>query len=251
MSDDWSADLSVHLPPDLDQQLCDAAGFFWRKRGRQAESQGGERGKDRGARAAVTGGKQMGGFEQVVQHVLERNGAPSECIFLSKKLELPGYFRPTKMWDLLVIHRQRLLAAVEFKSQVGPSFGNNFNNRVEEAIGSATDIWKAYRENAFSETQSPWLGYVFMLEDCEGSNAPVSVREPHFDVFPVFKHASYAQRYQELCRRLVVERLYHRAAFLMSHKDDYDGSSLREPSRELAFLPFVRELAFHVKTSLE
>jgi hypothetical protein len=27
-----------------------------------------------------------------------------------------------------------------------PSFGNNFNNRSEEAIGSASDIWIAYRE---------------------------------------------------------------------------------------------------------
>jgi hypothetical protein len=33
-----------------------------------------------------------------------------------------------------------LVATVEVKSQVG-SFGNNFNNRVEEAIGSATDFW--------------------------------------------------------------------------------------------------------------
>jgi hypothetical protein len=46
---------------------------------------------------------------------------------------LPGYFRPTKLWDVLVIHDKRLLAAIELKSQVGPSFGNNFNNRTEEA----------------------------------------------------------------------------------------------------------------------
>ena len=39
----------------------------------------------------------------------------------------------------------RLLAVIELKSQVGPSFGNNFNNRTEEAIGSAVDFWTAYR----------------------------------------------------------------------------------------------------------
>jgi len=133
---------------------------------------------------------------------------------------------------------------------VGPSFGNNFSNRVEEAIGSATDIWKAYREHAFSEIPKSWLGYVFVLEDCPESNAPVSVREPHFKVFPVFRQASYAQRYEELCRRLIQERLYDRAAFLMSKRDDLDGGSLREPNRELAFLPFARDLLFHVKTNL-
>jgi len=193
----------------------------------------------------------MSGFEELVKRLLEENEVPGDCIFLDKKLELPGYFRPTKMWDLLVVHEQRLLAAVEFKSQVGPSFGNNFNNRVEEAIGSATDIWKAYRENAFREIPRPWLGYVLMLEDCPRSNAPVSVREPHFPVFPVFRDASYAQRYEELCRRLIHERLYNRAVFLMSKKDDLEGSTLREPSRELAFLPFVRELVFYVKANLK
>ena len=48
--------------------------------------------------------------------------------------------------------------AVEFKSQVGPSFGNNFNNRTEEAIGNAEDIWTAYREGRFGRHRAPLLG---------------------------------------------------------------------------------------------
>jgi len=35
--------------------------------------------------------------------------------------------------------------AIELKSRVG-SFGNNVNNRTEEAIGNAADIWRAYEE---------------------------------------------------------------------------------------------------------
>ena len=61
----------------------------------------------------------------------------------------------------------QLVTAMEFKSQVGPSFGNNFNNRSEEAIGSATDIWVAYREGRFGKTPTPFLGYFFLLEDCD------------------------------------------------------------------------------------
>jgi len=61
-------------------------------------------------------------------------------------LELPGYYRSEKKWDLIALSGGELVAAMEFKSQVGPSFGNNFNNRCEEAIGSATDFWVAFRE---------------------------------------------------------------------------------------------------------
>ena len=58
-----------------------------------------------------------------------------------KVLTLPGFFRPTKLWDLLIINQGGLVAALELKSQVGPSFGNNFNNRTEEALGTAVDLW--------------------------------------------------------------------------------------------------------------
>lgn len=36
-------------------------------------------------------------------------------------LKLPGYFRPTKDWDLLVVENNVLAAAIEFKSQTYPS----------------------------------------------------------------------------------------------------------------------------------
>ena len=82
---------------------------------------------------------------------------------------LPGYFRPTKLWDLLVINEGRLIAALEFKSQVGPSFGNNFNNRTEEAIGTAHDLWTAYREGAFGKQPRPFVGWMMMVEDAPES----------------------------------------------------------------------------------
>jgi hypothetical protein len=93
----------------------------------------------------------------------------------------------------------KLLVVLEAKSQVGPSFGNNFNNRTEEAMGSAVDIWTAFREKAYLDSPQPFLGYFFMLEDCEASNRPVSVQEPHFKVFPEFKKASYMKRYELFC----------------------------------------------------
>ncbi|OWP20446.1 restriction endonuclease, partial [Microbacterium sp. AISO3] len=118
--------------------------------------------------------------------------------------------------DLLVINEGRLLAAVEMKSQVGPSFGNNFNNRTEEAIGTAHDLWTAYREGAFGKHPRPFVGWLMLVEDEAASRAPVRDSSPHFPVFPEFQGASYLKRYDVLCQRLVQEQLYTTAALMAS-----------------------------------
>ncbi len=83
----------------------------------------------------------MDGFVRVIELIAVRAGISSEAVYTKKRLlELPGYFRPTKEWDVLIVKDGVLLAAVEAKSQVGPSFGNNFNNRTEEAMGTALDL---------------------------------------------------------------------------------------------------------------
>jgi hypothetical protein len=82
-------------------------------------------------------------------------GLSKASVHWNNKLELPGYYRPEKCCDLIVVVDGRLLAIIEFKAQVGPSFGNNFNNRTEEALGNATDLWAAYREGAFKPSERP------------------------------------------------------------------------------------------------
>jgi hypothetical protein len=171
---------------------------------------------DAGLRGAVTGGAQMDGFVGLVRQVIIECGIPEDCIYERARVELPGYYRPEKKWDLIVIYKGALGVALEFKSQCGPSFGNNFNNRVEEAIGSTNDLWTAYREGRLGYIIRPWLGYLFLLEDCRESSVPVSVREPHFQVDRVFKDASYKERYAIFCRRLVLERLYDATCLLTS-----------------------------------
>ena len=188
----------MSLKPRIEERLRLAIRHFWKTRARQAHSQGIASGsKDAGARPAVTGGAQMNGFVNLVRDLLCENGLPKAHIYCEKSVELPGWYRPEKKWDLLIVSDGRLLAGVEFKSQVG-SFGNNYNNRTEEAIGSASDIWAAYREGAFKPSARPWLGYLMLLEEAPGSLAPVRAREPHFKVFPEFREASYAQRYEIL-----------------------------------------------------
>ena len=162
------------------------------------------------------------------------------------RIKLPGYFRPNKKWDFLIVAKGQLVAALEAKSQVGPSFGNNFNNRTEEAMGSALDIWTAYREQAFGSNTRPWIGYMFLLEDCAKSTTPVGVKEPHFKVFPEFRNSSYAKRYELFCRRLVLERHYDSSAFLMSNPERGLRSDYSEPASDLTFQSFANSLVAHV-----
>jgi hypothetical protein len=232
----------MSLNADLQKRLNAAIQHFWNTRETQAQKQGVSSGsKDAGARSAVTGGAQMNGFVNLVRDLLCESGLPKAHVYCEKYIELPGWYRPEKKWDLLIVSDGMLLAGIEFKSQVG-SFGNNYNNRTEEAIGSAADIWAAYREGAFKPSARPWLGYLMLLEEAPGSISPVRAREPHFKVFPEFKEASYATRYEILLTKLVRERLYDAACFLMSNASDGPKGIYREPAAELSFQNFIASL---------
>ncbi len=232
--------------PDLDEDLRQAVRHFWRTRQSQATRQGAAPDRDRGARGAVTGGKQMDGFVRVVRDRLIAARVPEASIATDTCIELPGWFRAEKQWDLLVVHGGELLAALEFKSQIGPSFGNNFNNRTEEALGSATDLWAAYREGAFRPSARPFLGYLMLLEDCDRSRTPVKVAAPHFPVFPEYEGASYQKRYAILIEKLLRERLYDGTCFLLSTAASSTTGTYTQPHPELTFAKFITPLVAHV-----
>jgi hypothetical protein len=232
---------------DLDLKLSHAVLYFWSTRERQALEQGTESGKkDAGSRAAVTGGAQMDGFVRLVRDILNDSGLKQGEIKYESRLEIPGWYRSEKKWDLLVIVDGKLLACIEFKSQIGPSFGNNFNNRAEEAIGNATDLLAAYREGAFKPSQRPWLGYFMLLEECPASTKPVRSWEPYFRVFAEFQGASYAQKYQLLLTKLMRERLYDSTCLILSSRDGGKTGSYLEPDPELGFRSFMKSLVGRV-----
>jgi hypothetical protein len=147
---------------------------------------------------------------------------------------------------MLVINKGRVVAALEFKSHVGPSFGNNFNNRAEEAIGTAHDLWTAYREGAFGENTRPFVGWMMMLEDCKGSCSPVRDASPHFKLFPEFAGASYAERYNIMCRKLMQEQLYSAASVIVSSRPASNTGEYSELSELTGLKTFVTSLAGHI-----
>ena len=234
----------------LPKYTREAVRFYWQMRTQQLEKQRKAGGSDQGLRSAVTGGAQMDGFIELLTKLVIEAGIDRSNIFYKDSLELPGYFRPSKRWDFLVVVENQLVAALESKSQVGPSFGNNFNNRTEEAMGSALDLWTAFREQAFGSAVRPWIGYMFLLEDCPRSTAPVSVKEPHFKVFPEFRNSSYAQRYELFCRRLVLEKHYDCSALLMSNPEKGVNGDYSEPAPDLTFNTFANSLVGRVETFL-
>lgn len=192
---------------DYELKALDAVKAFWGNRAAARNKQI-ESGKaDQGERAGVTAGKNMDGFLALMLDLIRANGlAHAEIHQRRAMLTLPGYFRPTKLWDLLVIHKCELIAAIELKSQVG-SFGNNFNNRVEEAIGTAHDLWTAYRDEAFGKQPRPFVGWLMLVEDAPESRCAIRDSSPHFPVLEEFKGASYLDRYDLLCQKLVREQL--------------------------------------------
>ena len=232
---------------NLTKRINKAVTLYWITRKEQGERQKNKGASDAGLRSAVTGGAQMDGFINLFTNLILDAGIDRKFVYQKKALELPGFFRPTKEWDLLVVKDCNLIVALEAKSQVGPSFGNNFNNRTEEAMGSALDLWTAFREGAFNKGVQPFLGYFFMLEDCEASNRPVRVKEPHFKVFPEFVGASYMKRYELFCRKLIRERHYTSASFITSDSINGIKGNYKEPANDLTFSIFAKSLASHVR----
>lgn len=116
----------------------------------------------------VLNGQTMDGFAKMLKSILRRNGVTETEIIMGQSAKLPGYFRMSKDWDMVIIKRRlnepdKLLAVIEFKCMHG-SVGKNLNNRTEEAVGSSYDLLKAFEHGAFG-VSNPFLGYIYVMSD--------------------------------------------------------------------------------------
>src|SRR3546814_19592563 len=117
------------LPDDFDELMVKAVEAFWLSRGSSqvTRSQG-------GSRDAVVGGTNMNGFIHLVARVVVHCGLPETSVPTRKsRVVLPGFFRATKKWDVLVIYERRLLGVFAFISQ-GGYLKNHFTNQIAEQI---------------------------------------------------------------------------------------------------------------------
>jgi hypothetical protein len=196
--------------------------LFWTTRADQlaALADGGAAGG--GARAAA----HMNGIRNLVRSIFIDAGMPESSV--EYEPYLPGFYRPRKRWDMAVKYKGALVAALEFKSQVG-SVGKNINNRFEEALGTGADTWAAQSKLAAYGEVPPWLGYVFVLREDEETEAPGRPINALFPADPAFRGMSYNQRYQEMVKRFMGDNIYQGGWFITTKMNETGQVSYTEP----------------------
>ncbi len=229
--------------------------IFWSSRKLALERNQKGKKKDPGSRGGATGGKNLDGFLALIEKQLDFLKVPDlEISFKKALVTLPGHFRPSKQWDLVVMFHGRLLATVELKSLGGPSFGNNANNRCEEAIGSGVDFRTAQREGSFGSGAAPFLGYLILIHDAEGSRkaGTRSMINPSFKIDSCFASASYQERMAILCERMTQEGLYNAAAAMSSPANAARSGEFKDLSKNASFHRLLNHLIAHIsaETSL-
>ena len=206
--------------------------------------------KGKSPQHAIRAGKHLDGIIDLLEIMAKQNGPNDLEIHRQKAyVALPGFYRATKEWDLVVTHQGQLVAAIEIKSQVG-SVGKNFNNRCEELLGSAVDLLDALKEGAFGkDAPKPFMGYLMLMEDNETAHSPVSASSKHFPIFQEFEDASYAERYQIAFRKVIHAGLYDATALILSPEDKgYTEGVYSEPNPHYGLRQLTKLLAAKVVT---
>lgn len=187
------------------QRIVAAVDFWIRTKLEQqtvAEAAGTAQG---GTRAAVTGGKHLAGINQLLLDELESLDLPRLNSWVDRGAVLPGYYRASKSWDLLVTVDDKPILAMEYKSMTG-SEGKNLNNRADEVIGAAQDLRRAQDHGLLP----PGLkrGYIFLMEVTPDVQRPVDVRIRVGTPDAEFVGATYLERMAIMCERLRDDGLY-------------------------------------------
>jgi hypothetical protein len=219
------------------QDFEDAIAAYWGAKELQGEHSAIRDAVGAGTAGTVRGGKHFDAIATLLAKFFIGAGYPPESIRVTKSqgLELPGYYRPQKQWDVVVVHEGVLVAAFELKALGGPSYGNNYNNRVEEALGSAVDLRRAALAELFPR-EKPWLGYFFVMQDGEKSRTPVKIAKGAVPVDDLWQGTSYQDRFGIFCRRLVDEGLYDAVCYVTSSA----GNPIpREPVESLDWRHFA------------
>lgn len=218
--------------PTLDR-VSTALKAFW---GVRAAQQANAQRLQGGSRSSVTGGQHLNEVRDLIAEEFVLAGFPESTVQRTGRAKtLPGYFRPTKNWDLAVVHGIDVAALLELKSQVG-SIGNNANNRAEESIGNAIDADAAFSKGLLGERR-PWIGYIFVIEDSPAATA--SATRDTATIYPrdpVFRAASYMTRLCVRGERLVTEGLYDAAWVVATTKpESVGGFTWREPNPDIGY----------------
>lgn len=221
--------------PDYTDLVQIAVASYWNVRRDQAQRSRDQGVLNPGLRAEVTGGRHLDELQALLVRIFVDAGIPAHLMDV-KKRPISGYFRRDKSWDVVVMVADRVVGIIELKSMAGDSPGQNFNNRTDEALGQAMDVWTAVERGIIDTPLRPWLGYFMLLEDNAAFNTPVKPRSPVWTPDPAFDGSSYAQRYGVFFERTVRERLLDAACLVLADKTN---GRVRFPSDALSFQQFA------------
>jgi len=222
--------------PDYGERVLVAVRSYWDVRRTQAERSRELGVINTGLRSEVTGGRHLDELQLLLVQVFVDAGIPPELLEV-KKRPVPGYFRRDKSWDIVVTVSERVLAIIELKSIVGSNPGQNFNNRTDEALGQAMDVWKAVERGIIDSPLRPWLGYFMLIEDNDAWNRrPSAPRRAVWPADPAFDDTSPADRATIFFDRMVRERLLDAACVVLA---DRSTGEARYPQQTLSFQAFA------------
>ena len=166
-----------------------------------------------GARETGTqSGRHDRAFLELVANELTELGWPAQ---IRQQSVVAGHFRVAKAWDIVCRDRNgHPRICTEFKSQVD-SYGNNENNRYEEALGSGLDVRAHYGRQAV-------LGFFLVICDEPATRSITKMRLEEID--PAFAQTSHIDRRIIFAERIVQfqvseSRLYDAACVLLVRRD--------------------------------
>ena len=168
-------------------------------------------------------------------------GYDSDSVYLDDvNVTLPGWFRPSKKWDITAFEGDVLVAAIELKS-ISSSFGNNANNRAEEALGSASDVSYATRNHLLEPNDlPPNFGYVLLIRKTKESSSKRDLRaQSRYAFDKEFEDSSYIERFTILGKRLLRERIYQAVWVAVV---DLESGEVTEPDPLMTYDKFVAHL---------
>lgn len=224
--------------PDYTEKVEAAVASYWDVRKSQARRSEESGAVNTGLRSEVTGGRHLDALELLLVDVLVDAGIPAEIMEV-KRRPIPGYFRRDKSWDVVVTVEGRVLVIIELKSIVGTNPGQNFNNRTDEALGQALDVWKAVERGIIDSPLRPWLGYFMLIEDNEAWNRVSAPRRAVWPSDPKFESTSAIDRSTIFFDRMVRERLLDAACVVLA---DRESGAVRFSQDSLAFQAFAASL---------
>lgn len=223
-----------------------------------------------GTRSENLSGNTMDGFSFSVKKALIEGGFDENLLYDKRQqnpeaANIPSFFRSSKTMDLIAVEDSMirggvdpvLRASIEMKSQKG-SVGNNQNNRIEEALGAASDMHLSFNEGLFGSTvERPFFGYVFVIDRSDAVD-PVGSNHPHFQCMPDFegpggqRHRkfpgpSYEERYQKSFANMVKFGMYDAVCFISTEKPAAGRDApYWEPEPSLSSTVFMDRLKAHL-----